>query len=86
MLKSNPPQFLLSLKGSLPDPCHQLRVAVHPPDEQMHINVEVYSLVEPGKVCTQVLKYFEAEIMLGSYPTGKYFLYLNGELLGEFGY
>jgi hypothetical protein len=84
MLKSNPPQFLLSLNGTLPDPCHQLRVSVHPPDEQMRINVEVYSLVEPGKVCTQILKEFEADIPLGSFSGGRYSVYVNDQLMGQF--
>jgi hypothetical protein len=46
--------------------------------------VEVYSVSEPGKVCTQVLKDFDVEIPLGSFSGGHFTVYINGELLGEF--
>lgn len=84
LLESNPPQVKLHLKGNLPNPCHKLRVNPAQPDAQKRIQVEVYSVAKPGELCTEVLQEFEAEISLGSLPTGHYSIYINGELLGEF--
>jgi len=83
-LESYPPQFLLQLKGNLPTPCHKLRIAASPPDANNKVNVEVYSVVNPGEICIQVLAPFEVNYPLGSYPTGKYTLWVNGEMIAEF--
>ena len=84
-LESYPLQVNLVLKGNLPTPCHMLRVVITPADAEKRLQVEVYSVVDPNKVCTQVLEPFEATIPLGSYASGKYSVYINGKLLGEFG-
>ncbi|MCQ3938530.1 MAG: hypothetical protein DPW18_15995 [Chloroflexi bacterium] len=83
-LESYPPQFMLQLKGSLPTPCHALRVAVSPPDAQNQVMVDVYSVSDPATVCAQVLSPFEVNIPLGSFPTGTYTLWINGEKAAEF--
>jgi hypothetical protein len=82
-LESFPLQFQLNVKGSLPTPCHQLRVVIDPPNEQNEIHVSLYSLVDPNTVCTQVLKPFEANIPLSSFPSGKYSVFVNDEKVGE---
>jgi len=81
---SYPPQIFLLLNGSLPTPCHQLRVEVSEPDGQNRVRVEAYSLVDPNAICVQVLKAFEASIRLGSYASGHYTVWLNGKRVGEF--
>jgi hypothetical protein len=78
-------QVIATLQGNLPDPCHSLRVVVTPPDANNVINLEVYSVVDPGVACITVLKPFTADIPLGSYPAGQYSVMVNGEKLGEFG-
>ncbi|MCA1900183.1 MAG: hypothetical protein LDL50_05690 [Chloroflexi bacterium] len=83
-LESYPPQFTLLLKGSLPTPCHQLQVDVQPPDAENNIWVEAYSLANPNRVCAQVLKPFEENLPLGTFPAGRYTLWVNGEKLAEF--
>lgn len=83
-LESYPLQFTLHMKGSLPTPCHQLRVAVQQPNAQNQILIEVYSVVDPDKMCTQVLEPFEVTVPLGSYPAGKYTVLVNGEVIAEF--
>ncbi|MBL8063539.1 MAG: hypothetical protein JNK32_10995 [Anaerolineales bacterium] len=83
-LESYPLQFNLTLKGNLPTPCHQLRIAVNPPDTENKIVVDVYSLVNPGEVCIQVLDPFEVNYPLGSFPQGTYSLWINGEMVAEF--
>ena len=82
--ESYPPQISLNLGGELPTPCHQLRVQVEEPDEDNRIDVDAYSVVDPEMVCAQVLESFEANIDLGTYPTGHYSVFVNGELAGEF--
>ena len=82
-LESFPLQFQLNVKGSLPTPCHQLRVVIDQPNQQKEIRISIYSLVDPNTVCTQVLKPFEVNIPLGSFPSGKYTVFVNDENVGE---
>ena len=83
-MESFPLQFMLVLKGSLPTPCNELRVAVSLPDLQNKITVDVYSVVDPITICVQVLEPFEENVPLGSFPTGHYTLWVNGEQITEF--
>ena len=82
--ESYPPQIFLSLSGDLPTPCHELRAEIAAPDSENKIVVNVYSVVDPNVVCTQVLKSFEEFIDLGTFPSGHYTVWVNGELAGEF--
>jgi hypothetical protein len=82
--ESFPPQISLSLSGDLPTPCHQLRVKIPSPDQENKIAVDVYTVVDPNKVCAQVLEPFEEHISLGTFPSGHYSVWVNGELVGEF--
>jgi hypothetical protein len=84
LLESDPKQVKLHLVGTLPNPCYHLRVNPSQPDDQKHIQVEVYSVSKPGEVCTDVIQDFVVEIPLGSFPAGHYSIYINEELLGEF--
>ena len=83
-MESFPVQIMLSLSGSLPTPCNQLRVVNHPPNDENQIHVDVYSVIDPTQVCVQVLEPFDANIGLGSFPTGHYTVWVNGEMVGEF--
>ena len=83
-MESYPLQFMLVLKGGLPTPCHALRVAVSPPDVKNKIVVDVYSVVDPNSICAQVVEPFEENFPLGSFPTGHYTLWVNGEQIAEF--
>jgi hypothetical protein len=82
--ESYPPQISLSLSGALPTPCYQLRMQINEPDEEHKIHVEAYSVVDPDMICTQVLEPFQASIDLGTFPSGHYSVWVNGELAGEF--
>jgi hypothetical protein len=82
--ESFPPQISLTLAGDLPTPCHQLRVEISPPDAQNKIVADVYSVVDPNQVCVQVLEPFEGSVDLGTFPTGHYTVWVNGQLAGEF--
>ena len=83
-MESYPLQFSLALTGSLPTPCHQLRVSVSPPGAENKILVDVYSLSSPDAICAQVLQPFSQTIPLGSFPSGHYTLWVNGEQVIEF--
>ena len=82
--ESYPPQISLNLSGNLPTPCHQFRADVSTPDADNKINVDVYTVVDPNMLCTQVLKPFTESINLGTFPSGHYSVWVNGELAGEF--
>jgi hypothetical protein len=81
---STPGQVTLQLRGTLPNPCYHLRIDPAQPDDQKQIQVKVYSVVEPDKMCTDVIEEFDVEYALGSFPSGHYMVYINGEYLGEF--
>lgn len=82
--ESYPPQISLSLSGNLPTPCHQLRVNIGEPDEQNRIHADAYTVVDPNLICTQVIKPFSANIDLGTFPSGHYTVWVNGQSVGEF--
>lgn len=82
--ESYPPQISYSFSGNLPTPCHQLRAEVSDPDPENKIQIEVYTVVDPDLMCTQVLKPFQETIDLGTFPSGHYSVWVNDELAGEF--
>ncbi|MCI0549694.1 MAG: hypothetical protein L0287_01930 [Anaerolineae bacterium] len=82
--ESFPPQISLVFRGDLPTPCHELRAVVNPPDDENKIIVEAYSVVDPNMACIQVLEPFENSINLGTFPSGHYTVWINGEMAGEF--
>jgi hypothetical protein len=83
-MESYPPQFSLALTGNLPTPCHQLRVVVNPPDAEKNIYVEVYSVTAPDAICATMLQPFTKNIILGSFPSGHYTVWVNSEQVAEF--
>lgn len=83
-MESYPLQFMLVLKGNLPTPCYQLRIAVSEPDAENRVNVDVYSIADPDQTCVQVLAPFEVNYPLGSFPAGAYTLWVNGEKVADF--
>jgi hypothetical protein len=82
--ESFPPQITLSVSGDLPTPCHELRANIQEPDSENKINVEVYSVIDLNLACTQVLKPFQEDIELGTFPSGHYTVWVNGDRVGEF--
>jgi hypothetical protein len=82
-MESFPRQYALQIKGSLPTPCHLLRIAPKTPDEDSRVIVEVYS-VDPAYACVQVVKTFNVFFPLGSFPAGHYTLWANDRLVSEF--
>jgi len=83
-LESFPLQFTLKLRGKLPTPCNRLRISVSSPDADHKITVDVYSVSNPDEMCAQVLQPFDVNFPLGSFPAGKYSLWVNGNMVAEF--
>ncbi len=78
-----PPDYQVALRGSLPTPCHSLRVQIKPPDEQNNIYIEVYSVSDPNMVCTQVLQPFDVTVPLKNLIPVLYKVWLNGNKIAE---
>ena len=79
----DPVQMMLSLQGSLPTPCNELRVVIET-NAQNQTNIQVYSLSDPKKMCIEIISPFDVKIPLGVYPSGHYTVSVNGEIVGEF--
>jgi len=80
---SDPAQAKANLIGNLPDQCHLLRVIVAPPDTSNTINLEVYSVVDANKTCSNEIEPFSVTIPLGNYNRGEFDVKVNGEQLGQ---
>ena len=81
-----PPRFSLSLAYRLITPCHQLRVIVSQPDGHHRIHLEIFSIAPGDKPCSLMALRTpqQANISLGSFPTGDYTVWVNGHQVGEF--
>ena len=82
--ESTPVRVKLNLLGSLPRTCDKLRMEVADPNEQYQIFVNVYSLGNLKVKCENVFQQFEASILLGVYSAGRYTVWVNGGLIGDF--
>jgi hypothetical protein len=80
----SPPRSVLSLVGYMPSVCNELRVDIGAPDEDYNVFIEVYSLIDPNIQCDNVFQQFETSILLGTYSPGRYSVYINGALMGDF--
>jgi len=80
-LESFPVQVRLSVRGSLPSPCHQTEWSVD--TDGAAIDVTLWSVVALGQVCAQVLEPFEVSIPLGSFEAADLAVLLNGESIGR---
>ena len=83
-MEGNPPQFSVRVIGSPPTQCHQLRLTYDSLDANNNINISFYSVIDPNRVCAQVLSKFEVYFPLGSFPAGHYSLWINGQKYAEF--
>lgn len=79
-----PSRVVVGLLGYMPSVCSELRISVEPPDEEFHIFIEVYSLMDTSITCDRVFQQFEASIMLGTYSSGRYTVWVNDSLVGDF--
>lgn len=82
LLAEEPVQAALEVSGNLPTPCHKLQWDISGPGVGNRVDVRLYSLVEAGSNCIQVLKPFSECIPLGVTADGEYDVYINGEQVG----
>lgn len=75
---------MLTLSGYMPSVCNELRIKVNPPDENFRIFIEVYSLIDPTIKCEDVFQQFETSILFGEYSSGRYTVWVNEGLVGDF--
>ena len=83
LLKASDDVIMVQITGSLPTPCNQLRLKVHPPDGNNRIVLEAYSLVEPGMICAQVLAPLHEKVKIDLPPGGASTSWLDDHKLGE---
>ncbi|HMZ06060.1 MAG TPA: hypothetical protein PK078_00460 [Anaerolineales bacterium] len=79
-----PPRAMLTLSGYMPSVCNELRIKVNPPDENFRIFIEVYSLIDPEIKCDDVFQQFETSVLFGEYSSGRYTVWVNEGLVGDF--
>ncbi|KXK14634.1 MAG: hypothetical protein UZ14_CFX002001059 [Chloroflexi bacterium OLB14] len=79
-----PLRAMLNILGYMPSVCNELRIDVSAPDENYRIFVEVYSLINKDINCDNVFQQFEANILFGYYSTGRYTVWVNNALAGDF--
>jgi hypothetical protein len=79
-----PRRVAIHFLGSMPSVCNELRVNINPPDEDSRVFIEAYSLMDPSVTCERVFQQFEATVLLGTYTDGRYTVWVNGELVGDF--
>ena len=80
---SDSDEYYLDINGSLRNPCYELRIVVLPPNEESRIDVDVYSVLSPDSICTQVLEPFETSVSLGTYTGGEYTVWANDEMVED---
>lgn len=79
-----PPRAAIVITGYMPSVCNELRIEISPPDEQFRVFIDVYSLIDPDIQCDNVFQQFEAEILLGTYSPGRFSVWVNDALAGDF--
>ncbi|MBX3037857.1 MAG: hypothetical protein KF758_13190 [Anaerolineales bacterium] len=80
----SPPRATLNILGYMPSVCNELRVNINPPDENFRVFIEVYSLINTNINCDNVFQQFEANILFGYYSAGRYTVWINNALAGDF--
>jgi hypothetical protein len=80
----SPPRAMLNILGYMPSVCNELRVEIPAPDENFRIYIQVYSLVNTNINCDNVFQQFEANILFGYYSQGRYTVWINDTLVGDF--
>ena len=86
LAKSQPPQVMVNFAYFQPTPCYQLRVEISEPDSDHRINLKAYAVAEKDKACAlmALATPLQANLNLGSFPSGHYTIVLNDNQIGEF--
>jgi hypothetical protein len=84
LMETSPVQAVAMLIVQMPTPCHQPRVKVSPPDNNQNIALEVYAMVDPNTICTQVISQVEVRVSLGALKPGTYHVIINDQAFKDF--
>jgi len=76
----------LRITGTIPTPCHELNIDIEEPDNEDQIQIEVYSLSEPGEICIQIIEEFDTTIPLEIFDPDINKLWVNGEQVTKIQY
>jgi hypothetical protein len=75
--------FTLTITGSLPTPCHELRLQIHDnPDAQGVFQVDAWSVFDPAQMCAQMLQPFSVQVEIPA-RNENLKLMLNGKLISQ---
>lgn len=80
---SQPGRTKLTILGSMPSVCNELRVKVNPPNLAYEIAIEIYSIENPNLKCENVFQQVETSILLGEYSPGQYSIWVNSTFVGS---
>ena len=78
-----PARTELTILGSMPGVCNELRIKVSLPNQAYEIFIEIYSIANPKLKCENVFQQFETSIMLGEYSAGVYSIWVNSSFVGN---
>lgn len=82
-MDGSPSGYGLRITGTMPTPCHELRVEFSDPDDQDQIQVLVYAISDPGQVCIQVIESFDVTIAIDPYNPALNSLGINQDFILE---
>jgi hypothetical protein len=82
--ESFPMQVEIIVSGDLPPPSHELRWEVEDADASKAIYVTIYSEINTGETCAQLLEPFTQAIPLGDFEDTGYSIWVNDYQVGGF--
>ncbi len=80
---STPVRTKLTILGSMPSVCNELRIKVDPPNQAYEVRIEIYSVENPKVNCDNAFQQFETNILLGKYSAGEYSVWVNSSFVGN---
>ncbi len=80
---ATPLRTQLTILGSMPSVCNELRIKINPPNDEYQIFIEIYSIVNPNLNCENVFQQFETSILFGEYSAEQYSIWVNNSFVGD---
>lgn len=80
--ESFPIQVFVAIEGNQPTPCDEVDWIVTMGDDR--IDIELYTVANPAATCIAVLHPVSFTIPVGSFDSGQYTVYINGDEIGYF--
>lgn len=86
-MPDQPGVVFLRMTGQVPTACHQASTTVCPACSTTYghlIQLNLYAMIENGRVCDKPPTPFMQDVPLGTYSEGVYVVTLNGQYIGAF--